>query len=231
MEDDITLPASLVSLRRVGAIITVAGKDGKEYRGRITDMEGNIARIRIFEELPLPSESPLAITLLQALPKKERMESIIRKATELGVKEIIPCTSRRSIAIAKGEGMGQDKSHRWPDVARKAVEQCRRRTIPRVFECMDLEQAIAMKAENGGVKLVLYEKEKQVSLKSVLTNVGTADEVTLACGPEGGFAEEEISFARDNGFVAVRLGGRIMRCETAAISALSIIQYSLGDLG
>lgn len=231
MESDILVPASLVSHQRIGAIVTVAGKDGREYRGRIVELKGEATRVRIFEELPLPTESSLAISLLQALPKKERMESIIRKATELGVQEIFPCTSERSVAISKGEEKGQDKSHRWTEIARKAVEQCRRRVVPLVFDRMELRQAMALTARNGGVKLVLYEKENQASLKSFLTPTGRADRVTLACGPEGGFTEEEISFARENGFAAVRLGGRIMRCETAVISALSIIQYALGDLG
>jgi 16S rRNA (uracil1498-N3)-methyltransferase len=98
---------------------------------------------------------------------------------------------------------------------------------------MPLHKAVECFSTDGGLKLLLYEKENEMRLKDVLTAVTAGNaggKVVLACGPEGGFTEEEVLFARSRDFVPVRLGGRILRCETAALAALSIIQYELGDL-
>lgn len=227
-ESDLLVPVSLLSHRRPGAIVTVKGDDGREYRGRIVAVEGETARVRTFEELRFSTESPLEMTLIQALPKKERMESIIHRATELGVKTIIPCVSARSVDLTPGPGAGQDKSHRWPAVALKAVEQCRRRSVPAIVPCPGLREAFDLTGDKPGLKLIFYEKEKNMCLKSALSAL--PDRVTLACGPEGGFTEEEILLARGKGFLPVGLGDRIMRCETAVISVLAIMQYLLGDL-
>ena len=140
METDKRVPSRLLSQRRKGAIVTVEDDDGREYRGRIVRLDGAEAEIRVFEELPFRSESPLDIVLLQAVPKRERMEFIIQKATELGVKAILPCVSERS--VAGGEPNTQDKSHRWPAIARRAVEQCRRRLVPPVAPCRAFGDAI-----------------------------------------------------------------------------------------
>ena len=156
---------------------------------------------------------------------------IIQKATELGVQEIIPCTSGRSITPG-GTGLGQDKSHRWPQVARRAVAQCRRRVAPLVAPCRSLTDALDGFSACEGMKLILFEKERAMRL----TDLGRQrrrekpGRVVIACGPEGGFTDEEIFFARAKGFVPVRLGGRVLRCETAALAAIAIIQHEWGDL-
>ncbi len=230
MEADTRVPVTLLSETRRGAVVTVKGEEGREYRGRVLAVEGETALVRIFQELDFPSESPLLMTLLQAIPNRERMELIIQKATELGVQEIIPCASGRSITPGK-TGLGQDKSHRWPQVARRAVAQCRRRTAPLVAPCRSLFDALDAFSAREGIKLILYEKERTMRL----TDVGRQPRekpgwVVIACGPEGGFTDEEICFARAKGFVPVRLGGRVLRAETAALAAIAIIQHEWGDL-
>ena len=157
METDRRVPLSLLSETRRGAIVTVEGEGG-EYRGRIVRIDGEEAEIRVFEELPFGSESPLHIILIQAVPKKERMELIIQKATELGAAAVFPCTSERS--VAREAGGGQDKSHRWQAVARRAVEQCRRRIVPHVAPWRTFEEVVSDAAACGGLKLILYEKER-----------------------------------------------------------------------
>jgi 16S rRNA (uracil1498-N3)-methyltransferase len=229
METEKALPVTRLSATRAGAIVTVKGEEGREYRGRVVEVAGETALVRIFEELDFPSESPLPITLLQALPKKERMELIIQKATELGVSEIIPCVSARS-ATPGAAGKAEDKSHRWPAVVQRAVEQCRRRVAPSVSPCRAFPEAVESLALCDGLKLLLYEKERVVRLKGLAASMERAKRVVMACGPEGGFTDEEVRFARERGFLPVRLGGRILRCETAALAALSIIQYQWGDL-
>jgi 16S rRNA (uracil1498-N3)-methyltransferase len=122
MEHDIVVSKALLSSTRVGAVVTVRTEEGREYRARVMKVDGQTALVRAFEELCFPAESRLQITLIQALAKKEKMALVIQKATELGVSRIIPCASAKS-TVPGGPGKGQDKSHRWPAVAQKAVEQ------------------------------------------------------------------------------------------------------------
>ncbi|MGA2109927.1 MAG: 16S rRNA (uracil(1498)-N(3))-methyltransferase [Syntrophorhabdales bacterium] len=228
METDLAVPASGLSSRRIGAIVTVRGPQGVEYRGRVKSIDDEIAVVRAFEELPHPAESPLSITLVQAIPKKEKMGFIVEKATELGVYRILPCLSASSAAA--GDGGGQDKSHRWPDIARRAAAQCRRRLVPIVSPPSDFRQAIESFSVVAAQKLILYEKERLGRLKDIVAATKPPDAVIVVCGPEGGFADDEVAFAALTGFIPVSLGGRVLRCETAALAALSIIQYVWGDL-
>ena len=228
METDLIVPFSDLSERRVGAIVTIKGPNGAECRGRLVRIDGETALVRAFEELTFPSESPLSVILVQAIPKREKMALIVQKATELGVDRIIPCLSSRS-AISQEEG-GEDKSHRWPEIARRAKEQCRRRIVPVVSPQSGFSAAIESVCRASALKLILYEKERIGRLKDIAAANEKPDSVVVACGPEGGFTDEEVSFAAGKGFIPVRLGGRIMRSETAALAALSIIQYAWGDL-
>ncbi len=228
METDLAVPLSALSSRRIGAIVTVRGPQGKEYRGRVVSIDGEIAVVRAFEELPFLSESPLSITLVQAIPKKEKMGFIVEKATELGVCRILPCLSAKSAPA--GEGGWQDKSHRWPDIARRAVGQSRRRLVPIVSPLSDFRQAIESFSGVAAQKLILYEKERLGRLKDIVAAIQPPDSVIVVCGPEGGFTGDEVAFAAMAGFIPVSLGGRVLRCETAALAALSIVQYVWGDL-
>jgi len=232
METYRRVPTALLPESRRGAIVTVKGEDGREYRGRIVRTEGEEAEVRVFEEIPLGSESPLDIVLVQAIPKKERMEMIIQKATELGVKEILPCRSEKSMVQGEPDSQAQDKSHRWPAIAKRAVEQCRRRVVPRTGPSRCLEDVLGELACRQATKLVLYEKEQTMRLKDLLAGPrkeGPAT-VVIACGPEGGFTRAEIATARSRGFIPVSLGGRVLRCETAALAAIAILQHVWGDL-
>ncbi len=222
---DVRLPLAALPLKRVGAIVTVETPEA-EYRGRIMRVEHDVAFVHLFEKLSWPSESMLVITLIQALPKKEKMELIIQKATELGVSAIIPCVSEKSITLAERE-TGQAKSHRWAAIASKAAEQSRRRTVPEIKECVDLTKAFTM-ASAAQLKIMLYEKEVNRSLRDISAN--ELRSLAIAAGPEGGFTEDEVKLAEQHGFAPVRLGGRTLRCETASIAALSIAQFLWGDL-
>lgn len=222
---DLEIPVSRLSNDRVGAIVTVRTEAG-ECRGRITGTANGIASVHLFERLSRPSESCLAMTLIQALPKKERMELIIQKATELGVTVLMPCISAKSITLSEREA-SQSKAHKWTAIAAKAVEQSRRRVIPLIEECVHLSAALE-KASEAGLKLILYEKEVRLDLHDLA--VKNVKSLAIAAGPEGGFTEDEVILAQKYGYVPVRLGGRILRCETASIAALSIAQFLWGDL-
>jgi len=248
------LEAFRVQSAHVGSIITLTDSEGKGFRGRVLRLSKEKASVLIFDSFPSPTESPIEIILLQALPEKERMEWIIQKATELGVAAIIPFKSERSISLEERESK-QKKAHRWQEIAVKAVQQSRRARVPSVEDYCSFEGALEYCREDG-LKILLWEKDGK-KLKEVLESFlkfhpslekeflsrpplekggeggfkcDRPEKVYLMVSPEGGFNEEEVRLAIDQGFVPVKLGQRILRTETAAITFVGILQYELGDL-
>ncbi|MDI6763886.1 MAG: RsmE family RNA methyltransferase [Thermodesulfobacteriota bacterium] len=239
------LEALRVQGGRIGSILTLTDSQGKDFRGRVLRLSGERASVLTFETFQSPTESPLEIILLQALPEKERMELIIQKATELGVSTIVPFKSERSISLEERETK-QKKAHRWQEIAVKAVQQSRRAKVPSVEEYRSFEEALEV-CKDDGLKILLWEKEGE-SLKEVLKRFSALyppfekggqggfktnrpGRVYIMIGPEGGFSEEEVTLAKNKGFIPVKLGQRILRTETAAITLIGILQYELGDLG
>jgi len=211
---------------RVGGLVTLTDLEGNDFRGRILRLSEAEAFILIFDAFPSPIESSLEIILLQALPEKERMELIIQKTTELGVSAILPFQSERSISLEERE-VKQKKAHRWQQIVVKAVQQSRRAKVPEVGECRPFQEVLGGCGEDG-VKILLWEKEGQ-NLKSVLRRPLT-QKIYVVVGPEGGFTQEEVEWAKKKGFIPVKLGHRILRTETAAITMVGILQYEWGDL-
>ena len=210
-----------------GEIITITDATGKEFRGRIAELEKERVRCHIFEELTEPTESPFDLSLFQALPDKERMELIIQKAVELGVKTIVPFKSKHSISLQERENV-QPKAHRWQQIALKATKQCRRAIVPQVAPFCSFEQALEQ-ARPLDLKIILLEKEEE-RLAPLIRNMPPPKSIALMVGPEGGWDGNEVEQARQEGFLSVGLGGRILRTETAAIAACAILQYEWGGL-
>jgi 16S rRNA (uracil1498-N3)-methyltransferase len=214
---------------RPGELVTLRGEGGGEFRGRVLSITPHEAWVFVFKSLVPPTEPPVRIILLQALPDKERMELIIQKATELGVYSIIPFKSKRSIPLEERERK-QPKAHRWQSIAIKAAKQSRRGRVPLLEPYCDFSEALGY-AEGSGLKVILWERGTKNPLRDVLRSRGNYGEVTLMVGPEGGFNPEEVRAAQEKGFIPITLGRRILRTETAAILLVGILQYELGDLG
>jgi 16S rRNA (uracil1498-N3)-methyltransferase len=215
---------------RAGDLVTVRDGRGKDHRGRVVTLTRVRGEVFIFASFPLPVESPLAIHLIQALPKKERFEWIIQKATELGIHSITPFESDHSVSLEE-RNRPQGKSHRWQAIATRAARQCRRATIPVLQSVHSFEEALRF-GEESDLRLLLWARQSNRGIKSVLA--GSKDIVrslSLVVGPEGGFSERELVISEEVGYLAVGLGQRILRTETAAIAAVTIVQYELGDLG
>jgi 16S rRNA (uracil1498-N3)-methyltransferase len=212
---------------RVGSLITLTDSEGNDFRGRVLRISEKEAWVLPYEVFQLPVESPLEVTLLQALPEKERIELIIQKATELGVSAIIPFKSAKSISLEEREAK-QKKAHRWQMIAVKAVQQSRRARAPRVQPYRQFNEVLEDRME-GGLKILLSEKKGE-NLKNLLRQY-QPKKIYAMVGPEGGFTEEEVTEAKHQGFIPVKLGQRILRTETAAIALVGILQYELGDLG
>jgi 16S rRNA (uracil1498-N3)-methyltransferase len=211
---------------RRGSLITLTDGRGNDFRGRVVRLSRTSAVVVIFDRFIAPTESKVEIILLQALPDKERMELVIQKATELGVAAILPFKSERSISLEEREAR-QKKAHRWQEIAVRAVQQSRRARVPQVESYRPFREAIGACAGDG-LKIVLWEKNGE-PLREVLKR-SHPRKVSVMIGPEGGFTEEEITLAKAAGFVPIKLGQRILRTETAAITLVALLQYELGDL-
>ena len=211
---------------RVGSILTVTDSEGNDFRGRIVRLSKKEASLFIFEAFPSPTESPLEIILLQALPEKERMELIIQKTIELGVSAVFAFKSNKSISLEERESK-QRKAHRWQDIAMKAVQQSRRAKVPSVKYLPSFEEALKV-CEGDGLRILLWEKGGE-KLRHILGHHHPR-RIYAMVGPEGGFADDEVDLAKTRGFVPIKLGQRILRTETAAIALVGILQYELGDL-
>lgn len=176
---------------------------------------------KIEEENYHDTSLPIKLYLFQGLPKSDKMELVIQKAVELGAEGIIPVEMSRCVVKIE-EKKKQSKQSRWQSISESAAKQSKRTVIPEVFPIMSYKQAMK-KAEEMDVFIVPYEsKDGMKSTKEALAKIKKGMSVGILIGPEGGFEEKEIQEAESAGGIAVSLGKRILRTETAAITALSM---------
>ena len=187
----------------------------------IEDISSDSVQVRIITENYKVSELPIEIYLFQGLPKSDKMELIIQKGVELGAAEIIPTEMKRSI-VKLDEKRKKNKTQRWQSIAESAAKQSKRNVIPSVIEVMSFSEAVR-KAENLDLVLVPYENEQGMeSTKAALAEMKNSMKIGIFIGPEGGFERSEIEKLVSLGAKTVSLGERILRTETAAITALSM---------
>jgi 16S rRNA (uracil1498-N3)-methyltransferase len=175
----------------------------------------------ILSEIRKNTEPGIKVTLAQCLLKGKKMDFVIQKAVELGVGQIIPVVSERSVPDIK-EKEDKKLSH-WQAIAKEAAEQCGRTLVPEIPALLSFEELLKL-GKNYELALIPWELETKSSLKEVLTTY-RPNHLLIVVGPEGGFSNEEAGSAKQAGFVAVSLGKRILRAETAAISTLANIYY------
>jgi 16S rRNA (uracil1498-N3)-methyltransferase len=211
-----------------GDEMTVFDGSGKEYGGTIVGESSSSVIMAIQEILPSKTESPLEITLAQSLLKGEKMDYLIQKATELGVREIVPFFSSRSIPLLEGSKRSA-RLRRWLKIAIEASKQCGRGVVP-VIQPIQEYSGLLLSASQDSLRLILWEREGE-RLGEVLTPVKEKTKVFFMVGPEGGFSQEEVENAKQAGFLPISLGERILRSETVSLSLLSILQYEWGDMG
>jgi 16S rRNA (uracil1498-N3)-methyltransferase len=175
-------------------------------------------------------ESPVRITLLQAVPKGDKMESIVRACTELGVSRIVPVLTERTI-VTLDAGRWRDRARRWQRIAKEAAKQCGRAVVPPVDVPLALDDVLA-RGDDADLRLCLWEgaRDSASGASLPLTLSGGAG-VALLVGPEGGFASSEVDRARQQGWLIVGAGPRILRTETAGPAIIAVLQARFGDLG
>jgi len=207
----------------IGDAVTLFTGEGGEYAGTLTHADRRIAWARVDAFAPVERESPLAVTLVQALPATDTMDFVVRKAVEMGVREIVPVTSERSARVPAGE-RGDKRVAHWRQIAVAACEQCGRNRIPAVHEPVALSAWLAARPPRAGFLLA---PTAASGWAAVPAPVGPLD---LLIGPEGGWTAEEMDRARRAGVTEVRMGPRVLRTETAGIAALAAIGTSWGDM-
>ncbi len=208
---------------RPGDPLLLFDGSGAEFRAELAE-GGRRARVRILERTPGLPESPLRVTLVQAVSRGERMDWTLQKAAELGVCRIRPVLSARSV-VRLDASQSERRLRHWEAVVASACEQCGRSGLPVVDPPVDLARHLA-EPPGAGARLMLGPRSPQTL---VARAAGLAD-VALLIGPEGGFDEAETAAAQAAGYAAVRLGPRVLRTETAGIAALAVLQALSGDL-
>jgi 16S rRNA (uracil1498-N3)-methyltransferase len=202
-------------------------EEGKRYRMRILEATSRSLRAEVLESWPPEPPPEVAVTLLVGLPKADKMDFILEKATELGCIRVAPFRSSRTIPRPDAQD-ARRRLARWERVALSAAKQCGSARIPEIPGLLSYPDALALGAE-ADVRVVFYEGEGRIGLKKVLSGTGKATRVALLVGPEGGFSEDEVTEAERTGFVRAGLGQRILRVETAAIAAVSMVMYHFGN--
>ena len=226
--------------KQPGDLLMLLDGRGMEYIVRIATMERSEIDTEIVErrkrELPT-----VMVTLGQGLPKSDKMDFIVQKATELGVTSLVPLITERTIVKVKDEGK---RNERWRKIAREAAMQSDRPDIPIVGEIMNYRDFLERTplhtplargehkgggsdaAAVGGHSLLLFPwEEGTVPIKRVLRQTPGAQNIVVLIGPEGGFSQAEADAAKGKGFHLVSLGPNILRTETAAVAVLSILGY------
>jgi 16S rRNA (uracil1498-N3)-methyltransferase len=217
--------------RHVGRVLRLLPGDeltlfdglGGDYPATIVELGKRELIVECGEKRDSECESPLTITLAQGVSKGERMDYTIQKAVELGVSRIAPIDTERSVVNLKGDRLQKRMDH-WRGVIISACEQCGRNTLPQLLPMMSLDEWLGQPLEGSGL---LLDHRAETGL-SGLKLEGTA--CTLLIGPEGGLAEKERTAALSAGYRGMRLGPRVLRTETAALTALAAIQSRWGDL-
>jgi 16S rRNA (uracil1498-N3)-methyltransferase len=210
---------------RNGEQVAVFDGAGNEFLCSIEQIERKMVSLLILEKINAPSpESDLNLTLAVALLKGEKFDLVVQKATELGVKRILPLETARADVKIKDEKDVAKKLERWRRIALEAAKQSGRAVVPEIEKPIDFEDFVKTSsgeriffAERGGEEL------NQMSNKDF-------EKLTIVVGAEGGWDEREIELARAEDFRIVTLGGRILRAETAAIVTIALVQHLFGDL-
>jgi 16S rRNA (uracil1498-N3)-methyltransferase len=212
-----------------GAQVVVFDGRGHEYVTLVERLEAEDVVCRIVDEAAMPPPPVVSITLGQGLPKAEKFAWVIQKTTELGVAEIAPLITDRVIPHISQPHMAR-KVGRWEKLAREACKQSGRATVPHLWPPTSLETFYAS-CQPAELKLVLWEGVDTRLLRSVLAASEQVASVAVVVGPEGGLTPQEVARGELYGFLAVGLGKRVLRTETAGVVAVALLQYRFGDLG
>ena len=212
---------------KIGEELLISVKGDWDYLCKIEEIENDRVNLKVLESME-QRELPIKLTLLQGIPKSDKLEMIIQKAIELGVSNIIPVKTNR-VVVKIDEKKTQAKVNRWNAIAESAAKQSKRSIIPKVLKPQTIDNALEI-VKDYGVKLLPYENADGIKkTKDILNSLDSKNNIAVFIGPEGGFEEAEVKKSTDSGFEVITLGKRILRTETAGLALLSNIMIRLEE--
>lgn len=210
--------------RKVGDIIEATDGQGNSFNARITEIDPSAIHLEI-SDVKHVEERKIHVRLFQAVPKGSKIEWIIEKACELGVMEMIPVITERTVTKLSEE-RGLKKIARWEKIALETMKQVGRNTAMKIHRTINIDD-LGDFINRDALKILPWELEDEKSLKSYLDKNRKKHEIDLFIGPEGGFSQMEVDFLKKQGFQSVSLGKRILKTETATITTLANIFFEL----
>lgn len=208
----------------VGEVVSLFNGDGQVYRAKILRLDKQDVVVTIEQSTAVSNESPLHITLVQGISSGERMDFTLQKSVELGISAIQPIQAERSVVKLSAERKEKRLRH-WQNIVAAACAQCGRNVVPEVMPAMGLTDWLSGQAPGEALRIHLS-PDAESGLRDLKNPTRP---IVLAVGPEGGFSAHEHAALRQCGFVAVKLGPRVLRTETAALAALAALQICWGD--
>ena len=216
---------NVMRLKESDEVVVFDGQ-GREYAGVIRETGPHGVVIDVLRTRELPVAGGVSLTLAQAIPKKEKMDYIVEKATELGVRRIVPIRTERTVVAIAGE-KGRVRAERWRRIAREAAKQCGSPTIPAVEEVVDFD-AFVRSLKGYDMSLMACLAGEVMPVKEAL-KTPKPETLLIFIGPEGDFTKKEIALARSNGARLVSLGPRVLKSDTAGLVLITMVQYEYGD--
>ncbi len=208
---------------KAGQALTLFNGEGGEYMAELTEVTRRQARVRLTGFRDISRESSLPTRLGLGIARAERMDYALQKAVELGVSHITPLRTERSVVQLDGNRLQKKLAH-WQGVLISACEQCGRNTVPELAAPLSYTQWL--EAPQAGTRLILDPLAERG-----LAGLARPEALSITIGPEGGFSPKEREQASAAGLIGVAMGPRILRAETAALTALAAVQTLWGDLG
>ena len=222
--DDYNHIKNVLRLKTDDVISVSDGVTDRAYRCHLDSLEDGFIRCRLDFIKEAGCELPVRVRLFQCLPKSDKMDHIVQKTVELGVYEIVPVSSKRSV-VRLDEKKAGAKVKRWNAISEAAAKQSKRSHIPLVKDVMSFEEAVRA-AKESDTALIPYELSSGFSLtRDILEGLSDNKDIAVFIGPEGGFDEDEVALARQEGIIPVSMGKRILRTETAGPVFLAWLVY------
>ncbi len=209
-----------------GARVFVFDGEGVEYECEVSRIAKREVELNLLRRLDDVVESPLRLTLAQALTRGDKFDWVIQKTTELGVTRIVPIVTEYS-DIKRAEERAEQRLQRWRRISLEALKQCGRRRLVEICDPKPFDDFCGSTVSD---ECLIFSERGGESLREIAVNLQGVNQISLCVASEGGWSERELRKAESSGFKPVSLGSRILRTETAAIVAVSLAQHLFGDL-
>ncbi|MBD5116959.1 MAG: 16S rRNA (uracil(1498)-N(3))-methyltransferase [Ruminococcaceae bacterium] len=209
----------------IGDLAVICDNEYSDFLCRIVSVQKDTIEFDVLDSKPNEARPNVEITLFQCLPKSDKMDFIVQKATELGASKIVPVLSKRCVSRPDEKSIGK-KIQRWEKIAEEASKQCGGGKIPDIGKLTDFKAAVSEYSKIGS-GILFYECGGK---RLCELPIKEASKIGIFIGSEGGFESEEAEFAEKNGIIPATLGKRILRCETAPVAALSILMNLTGNM-